>query len=102
MALYNFPNLSSTMMVLPRQTLFRCNNQDFRAQLSRNLQLIDRHTIKIGIGKSLSLSFIDYKKTSPGAGLVLIIDNKSLSSQSLLNSGKDLFLSFSRLHSIIS
>src|SRR5690606_39952433 len=77
MALYNFPNLSSTMMVLPRQTLFRCNNQDFRAQLSRNLQLIDRHTIKIGIGKRLSLSFIDYKKTSPGAGLGLIIDNKS-------------------------
>src|SRR5262245_46594688 len=52
------------------------NNQDFRAQLTCDLQVVQAFLWKKMVCKAGGLSFIDHIKSTPGTGLISIHNGK--------------------------
>src|SRR5690606_34971864 len=75
---HHLPNLSPTMVVLPRQTLTGRNNKDLGTEFPSNLERPHVNSVKIGIGKFLRLAFVNHEKTTPRTGLVLLLYAETL------------------------
>ncbi len=75
---YHLPNFRTAVVVLPREALARCNNENLWAQFPRNFQFLHIEAIEIRVGKLLGLRLFDDEETTPRPRLVLLYHLKAL------------------------
>src|SRR3546814_5313837 len=56
---HHLPNLRAAVVVLPRKTFARRNDENLRTQFSRNFQFLHIEPVEVGVGKLLGLRLFD-------------------------------------------